>query len=68
MSPRLLTADEVAEMLRVDKSWVYAATRSNRIPHIRLGRYVRFSEAAIESWMAELEGGHTSLRYDKHRG
>jgi len=65
--PRLLTADEVAEMLRVDRSWVYSATRSGRIPHIRLGRYVRFSEAAIETWMAELEGDRTSVRYDKNR-
>lgn len=54
MSPRLLTADEVAEMLRVDKSWVYAATRSGRIPHIRLGRYVRFNEDAVIEWMLSL--------------
>jgi len=55
MTPRLLTADQVAEMLQVDKSWVYAACRSGRIPHIRLGRYVRFSEPAIENWMAEIQ-------------
>ena len=54
MSPRLLTADEVADMLRVDKSWVYAATRSGRIPHIRLGRYVRFNEDAVTEWMLSL--------------
>lgn len=56
MSPRLLTADEVAEMLRVDKSWVYAATRANRIPHLRLGRYVRFSESALEAWISDCQG------------
>lgn len=56
MTPRLLTADQVAEILQVDKSWVYAACRSGRIPHIRLGRYVRFSEVAIEEWMAEMLG------------
>jgi len=54
MTPRLLTADQVAEMLQVDKSWVYAACRSGRIPHIRLGRYVRFSEPAIDEWMADM--------------
>lgn len=54
MTPRLLTADQVAEMLQVDKSWVYAACRSGRIPHIRLGRYVRFSEPAIEEWMSKM--------------
>lgn len=51
MSSRLLTADEVAAILRVKRSWVYTATRSNRIPHIRLGRYVRFNEDAIDAWM-----------------
>jgi len=55
MTPRLLTADEVAELLQVEKSWVYAACRSGRIPHIRLGRYVRFSELAIEEWMVEIQ-------------
>jgi excisionase family DNA binding protein len=56
MTPRLLTADEVAEMLRVDKSWVYSATRANRIPHIRLGRYVRYSDLAIEQWLTDIQG------------
>ena len=55
MTPRLLTVAEVAEVLQVDKSWVYAACRSGRIPHIRLGRYVRFSETAIEDWMSEIQ-------------
>ena len=55
MKPRLLTAEEVSEILRVEKSWVYAATRENQIPHLRLGRYVRFSEEAIEEWMGSLE-------------
>jgi excisionase family DNA binding protein len=52
---RLLTAAEVAERLRVTTGWVYAATRANRLPHIRLGRYVRFRADAIERWIAEVE-------------
>jgi excisionase family DNA binding protein len=51
----LLTAAEVAERLRVTTGWVYAATRANRVPHVRLGRYVRFRADAIERWVAELE-------------
>ncbi len=61
MTSRLLTVADVAEALQVDKSWVYAACRSGRIPHIRLGRYVRFSESAIEAWMTEIQSNsHTS--------
>jgi excisionase family DNA binding protein len=55
-SGELLTAEEVASMLRVTPAWVYAETRRHRIPHIRLGRYVRYRCEAIRLWMDELEG------------
>jgi predicted DNA-binding transcriptional regulator AlpA len=55
---RLLTADQVADMLQVKTSWVHERTRercpeSERIPSIRLpgGRYVRFNEDQIIEWM-----------------
>ena len=52
---RLLTADEVAERLGVTKDWVWAQARAGRIPHIRLGRYRRVREEALEAWLRELE-------------
>jgi excisionase family DNA binding protein len=39
---KLLTADEVAELLKVNTEWVWAQARAGRIPHVRLGRYRRF--------------------------
>jgi excisionase family DNA binding protein len=51
----LLTAEEVADLLRVTPAWVYAATRRHRIPHIRLGRYVRYRRDALAAWMDQLE-------------
>jgi excisionase family DNA binding protein len=51
----VITANEVAALLRMTAAWVYAETRCNRIPHMRLGRYVRYRRSAIESWMATLE-------------
>lgn len=53
--PPLLTADDVAQMLRVKRSWVYAAARQDQIPHVRLGRYIRFREEAVERWLAGRE-------------
>ena len=50
----LLTPDDVADLLKVNKSWVYEAAREGRIPHVRLGRYVRFEEAEIEEWLKTL--------------
>jgi excisionase family DNA binding protein len=51
----LLTADEVAVMLKVTKAWVYAETRAKRIPHVPLGRYVRYRRSAVLQWIAALE-------------
>jgi len=51
----LLTADEVAALLQVTPAWVYAETRKRRIPHLRLGRYVRYRRSAIDAWMEEVE-------------
>ena len=51
----LLTAEEVAELLQVTKAWVYAETRAKRIPHIPLGRYVRYRRTAVLQWITALE-------------
>ena len=51
----LLTAGEVAELLRVTKAWVYAETRARRIPHVPLGRYVRYRRSAVLQWISALE-------------
>ncbi len=52
---RLLTAEEVAERLGMRTDWVWAQARAGRIPHIRLGRYRRFRESALEAWLRRLE-------------
>ena len=52
---RLLTVEEVAERLGVTKDWVWAQARAGRIPHVRLGRYRRFREEAIDAWLRQLE-------------
>jgi len=57
MDKQILVADEVAEILRVDKQRVYELVRANQIPVIRLGeRQYRFSAQAIEEF---LRGGGT---------
>lgn len=49
-TPALIDARAAGERLGVPKSWVLAEARADRIPHIRLGRYVRFDPAALEAW------------------
>ena len=52
---RLLTVVEVAERLGVTKDWVWAQARAGRIPHVQLGRYLRFREEALDRWLEDLE-------------
>jgi excisionase family DNA binding protein len=51
----MLTAGEVATWLKVTKDWVYTQTRSNHIPYVPLGRYVRYRRSAVKAWVAEIE-------------
>jgi excisionase family DNA binding protein len=46
----LLDAEEAGKLLNVPKSWVLAEARAGRIPHVRLGRYVRFEPDALRAW------------------
>lgn len=47
---RLIPADAAAQLLGVPKTWVLAEARADRIPHVRLGRYVRFEAPELEVW------------------
>ena len=53
----LLTVDDVAALLKVSRSWVYQHSRSkhtaraDRIPHIKIGKYVRFEPSAVRAFL-----------------
>src|SRR5262245_32922741 len=46
----LLDAKGAAALLNVPASWVLAEARADRIPHVRLGRYVRFDAGELQAW------------------
>jgi excisionase family DNA binding protein len=53
----LMTVAETARLLHVPVSWVYQRTRrrgKERIPHIKLGKYLRFEIAAVREWTNRL--------------
>lgn len=57
---RLLSVEEVAELLQVPPSWVYSHTRVrtlDRIPGFRLGKYWRFREADVFTWLERQKVG-----------
>lgn len=43
----LLSPEELAVALKVQKSWVYEMSRQNKIPTHRIGRYIRFDLAEV---------------------
>jgi len=50
----LLTVSEIAAFLKVPISWVYERTRRRgieRLPHVKLGKYLRFSMSEIKEWL-----------------
>lgn len=53
----LLDADGAAELLNVPASWVLAQARKDAIPHVRLGRYVRFDADDLRAWAKERRKG-----------
>jgi excisionase family DNA binding protein len=59
---RLLEADDVARYIGMTTDWIYREVRAGRMPHIRLGRYVRFRRESIDAWLAGRERGPVAGR------
>ncbi len=61
---RLLDAEDIAGRLNVPVTWIREATRDGLIPHVRLGRYIRYEWPAILRWLVENRrpGGRLSER------
>ena len=46
----LLTPEEVAQYFQVNRQWVYERTSKNEIPHMKVGKYLRFEQQTIKRW------------------
>ena len=49
-----LTIDEMAEVLKVPKSWLYPRTRETGlgcIPRVKVGKYLRFRFDDVMAWI-----------------
>lgn len=49
--PRLLNAAEVEAATGIPKWRLYELVRTEAIPHVHLGRAVRFSPQALSDWL-----------------
>lgn len=54
----LLTVRDAAAMLCVSERHLHRLTKDGTIPHLRLGKLVRFDAAALTQWIAsQTKGG-----------
>ena len=48
---RLIEIDELSLMLGVSKNTLYDWCAVKKIPHIKMGKFLRFNAAEIENWL-----------------
>jgi excisionase family DNA binding protein len=47
----LLNAAEAAQLLHVPRSTLYELVRSRHLPHVRVGRSLRFTKEDLAEWV-----------------
>ena len=62
----LLDVKEAAALLNVPESWIYQHVRAraeDKLPHIKLGKYIRFSTEVLMQWLEtrQLGGDNTII-------
>lgn len=56
------TVDELADYLKVPRSFIYARTRQtgpDSIPRLRVGKYLRFDIGAVMEWLQRHQGSES---------
>ncbi len=49
----LVAADQAAKLLGVPPRWLLEQARQQKVPHHKLGRYVRFDREDLIKWLDE---------------
>jgi len=55
MDSEFLTAEEVAEYLRLPLSTVYKLVQDKRLPGFKVGKHWRFRRETIQEWIKQQE-------------
>ena len=63
---KVLTRKDVAEILQLSVRTIDYMVATNQIPYKRLGRFIRFSEKALERWMEEGEASESICNKREH--
>lgn len=49
----LLDANEAARLLKVPRSTLYELVRSRGLPHVKVGRALRFTQSDLAHWVVQ---------------
>ena len=60
MDSEFLTAEEVAEYLRLPLSTVYKLVQDKRLPGFKVGKHWRFRRDAFREWISQQESSSFS--------
>ena len=52
---KLLTVQEICELLKVPRTYIYWLTHQKKIPYIKMQGHLRFKRSAIDDWLKEQE-------------
>jgi len=61
----LLTPQDVARRFQVPVTWVYGCCRpraKSPMPHLKIGRYLRFEEQAVRQFIERYKRGYSRMR------
>ncbi len=63
--PTIMTLEEVARFLRLNKSTIYRMAREGTLPAWKLGNVWRFKKEAIEDWIVNSQRAHEKKLHGK---
>lgn len=52
----LMTIEELCSYLKVVKSWVYYQTHMGKLPHVKVGRHLRFEKSKVMEFLRGQNG------------
>jgi excisionase family DNA binding protein len=55
----LIGPPDAARFLGVPRSWVYGACDNGTLPHLRVGRYIKFDPDELRTWLDGQRRGGT---------
>jgi excisionase family DNA binding protein len=60
MTEAYVTIKEVERYTGLPRSWLYAKAAAGEIPHLKVGKYLRFRLSEVEAWLAQHRRGVTN--------